>query len=259
MSTRIICLLAGAALVGLTPVAMAQPPAAAPAATTPAAGLPSGDSLFAKHVEAVGGLEALRSQKSARIKGRMTRPGGTTALITVWRKAPDKMYKIMEIPGQVTVETWCDGESAWMRNSNKGSARITGEDLRNTKLEAEFIGEANYKARYKELVTREKTTFNGRPAYAVAATTIVDKPRTLYFDAEKGFLLGVQVPTSSARGQAVLTISFSEYKKFGSTWQPTVLVEDNGHVKATTEFNEIEMDIAMMPSLEPPDEVKNLK
>jgi hypothetical protein len=262
MLQRAIRFVACSVLAAGVPLVVAQPPAAPgtpakPAA--PAAGLPAGEALFAKHVEALGGMETLRAQKSALIKGRMIRPGGATGLITVWRKAPNTMYKIVDIPGQVTIETWCDGENAWVRNSNKGAARITGAALADTILEAEFIGEADYKARYKELVTKEKTTFGERPAYAVAALTSNDKPRTLFFDAEKGFLIGVEVPLTGGRGEGKLTITIGDYKKFGDTYQPTLLIEDNGRLKNTTEFTQIEMNVALMPSLDPPDEVKSLK
>jgi len=250
------------ALLACTACAVAQPPAAPaaqPGAKPAAADLPSGEALFAKHVEALGGMEALRSQKSAMIKGRMTLPSGSVGLITVWRKAPDRMYRIIDIPGTVTVETWCDGESAWMRNSNKGAARLTGDALTDTKLESEFIGEADYKARYKELKTIEKTTFGDRPAYAVAATTAAGKARTLFFDAEKGFLIGVKLDIAAPRGDEHLTLTFGDYKKCGATWQPTLVVEDTGQAKTTTTFSQIEMDVAVLPSLDPPDEVRNLK
>ncbi len=245
--------------------AFSQPPAAPPATpaptpAAPAADLPTGESLFEKHVAALGGLEALKSQKTAMIKGRIVRQGAPTGLLTLWRKAPDKMYKILDFPGSVTIETWCDGDSAWIRNSNKGAVRLSGEALDETRLESQFIGEADYKARYKELKTKEKTTFGERPAYAVAATTTAGKQRTLYFDAEKGFLIGVGLTVPLADGkEQVVTITLGEYKKFGVTWQPTAIVEDAGHIKTITTFSQIEMDLAAMPSIEPPDEIKSLK
>ncbi len=261
-SSRVLFALIGA--LAAVPMASAQAPEAKPAAPAtpaaqPAADLPTGEALFLKHIEAVGGLEGLKAQKSAMVKGRITRVGASSGLLTMWRKAPDKMYKIVDFPGLVTVETWCDGQHAWVRDSNKGVARMEGEALEDTKLESEFIGEADYKARYKELKTTEKTTLAGRPAYAVAATTTSGKARTLFFDAEKGFLIGFKFTVPSPQGDVPVAVTFTDYKKFGSAWQPTSVVEEVGTSKTTTTFTQIEMDITAMPSIDPPDEIKNLK
>lgn len=248
----------GSAAPAQTPAPKPVPPAAPASAT--AADLPDGESLFAKHVAAVGGLEALRSQKSAMIKARIASPGGSPGLLTVWRKAPDKMYKILDFPGRVTVETWCDGENAWIRDTNQGAVKLSGEALAVTKVESEFIGEANFKSRYKELKTSERTTFADRPAYAVAAITSLDKARTLYFDAERGFLIGIKLAMTGPRGgEVVITVTFGDYKQFGATWQPTTIVESAGDTRTTTTFTQMEFDVTAMPSLDPPDEIKNLK
>jgi hypothetical protein len=253
--------LALTALVLSGPVAFAQPADSKPAEVQPAAAeLPSGESLFAKHVEAVGGLEGLRSQKSAMVKARINRPGSPSGLLTIWRKAPDKMYKIIDFPGAFTLETWCDGQNAWVRDSNRGTMRLSGDALTDTKLESDFVGEADFKSRYKTLTTKERTTFNGRPAYAVAATTISGKDRTLYFDAEKSFLIGVKLQAPLPGGATgLLTVALNDYKQFGVTWQPTQVVEDDGKIKTTTDFNDIKLDLEKMPSIDPPDDVKNAK
>jgi hypothetical protein len=131
--------------------------------------LPTGEDLFAKHLTAVGGLDAIKAQKTIVARGTFARTGSASGLLTIYRRAPNTMYKILEVPATVTVETWCDGERAWVRNSNKGSGKLTGANLEAVKQEARVIGESDYKESFKSLATTDKTTFADRPAYTVAA------------------------------------------------------------------------------------------
>lgn len=238
------------------PVALAQGGTPAAPAATATADLPSGEDLFAKHVAAIGGEDALKAEKNRLTKSTITFVGRpTSGTATVSRVAPDKMYVIVDLPGVVTVETWSDGENAWQRNSNTGTRRLSGDELVQARRDADFLGEANYKARYSELKTTERTTFAQRPAYAVHAVFAGGGERTLFFDAEKGFLIGARAATP----QGERTTTFGDYKQFGKAFHPTKTVQKDGQVEMVTTLNSLETDVPSLPSVSPPDEVRKVK
>jgi hypothetical protein len=247
-------LLPAVALSILPVAAQAQPPQPAPA---PAAALPSGDELFKKYLDAIGGAEALRAKKNSLVKARVKRAGGPDALLTIWRQAPGKMYKTLEIPGVVTLETWCDGQNAWSRNTTKGASRLAGAALNDAKSEAQIAGDADYKSRYTALETTERTTFAERPAFAVAATGADGGKRTLFFDAEKGFLIGVKLPGGDKQVPIVLT--FSDYKASGGLMQPMTVIEEAGAMRSVITYSQVDFDLPQIVNLDPPDEVKSIK
>jgi len=236
-------------------------PATPPQPVAPGApqeGLPTGTDLFAKHVAAIGGEAALRAEKHrvTRFKQVVEVNDQTlTGTITVNSVAPDRMYMILDFPGIFTVETWCDSENGWERNSNSGIKRLEGEQLAVRKRGAHFLGEADYKNRYKTLTTMERTTFADRPAYSVKAVSTEDAPSTLFFDADKGFLIGIR--TTESTGER--TVTFYDYKQYGSTMQAGKTVQVEPSMRITTEILSLNSGGETPPNVEPPAEVKAVK
>jgi hypothetical protein len=235
----------------------AQPPAVKPAAEGT---LPTGEELFKRHIAALGGEEALRAEKNRVTKGRLQPKGQpSTGQITILRVAPNRMYSTLDLPGVVTIETWCDGERAWVRDSNSGARVLTGEALADTKRSADFLGEANYKDRYTEIKTVGREKLEGRDVFAVEGTTPSGRKRMLYFDAEKGLLIGIKSLSPDKRPELDSLVLLGEYKQFGAVMQPTRIVQRIGPDETVTVFTSIDANVAPMRSVEPPDEIRNLK
>lgn len=232
----------------------------APAWSQDAAALPTGEALFAKHVQAIGGEEALKAEKNRVVRGKISMMGRSAdGLLTTWRVSPNRMYSLVEFPGIATLETWFDGESAWLRDSNAGTRKLSGEGLVEIRRSADFLGEANFRARYSNLTTQEKSTFADRPAYAVKATTTEGAERTLYFDAEKGFLIGVKSPGPSADPANERTMILADYKQFGAVTHATKITQKDTRSETVTTITDINANVLTMPNIDPPDEVRKAK
>lgn len=232
----------------------------APTLSQDSAALPTGEALFAKHVQAVGGMDALSAEKNRVVRGKISMMGRSAdGILTTWRIAPNRLYSLVEFPGIATLETWCDGESAWLRDSNAGTRKLTGDGLIELKRSADFLGEANYRTRYATLTTQEKTTFAERPAYAVKATTTEGAERTLYFDAEKGFLIGIKSPGPAADPANERTTILADYKQFGAVTHATKMTQKDTRSETITTITDINANVLAMPNIDPPDEVRKAK
>jgi outer membrane lipoprotein-sorting protein len=221
--------------------------------------LPTAESLFEKHIAAIGGLEAIKSERNRLVRAKFTGPGGSSeGGLRVIRVAPNKMAHILEIPGVTTQEVWYNGEEGWKRDSNAGTKKVKGDELAEIKMQADIMGECNYKARYREVKTLAREVFAGVEAYSVKATPAegAGREKTMFFDAKTGFLIGMK--TKAAQGDS--TVMMSEYKKFGETQHPTRSVMKVGDMEVgTITVSQIESNLSVPPTVEPPDEVKAVK
>jgi len=220
--------------------------------------LPAADSLFEKHIAAVGGLEAMKAERNRLVRAKFTAPGGAVeGSLRVIRVAPNKMARITEIPGVMTQEVWFNGEDAWVRDTEKGTRRMQGEELAEAKFEADILGDCNYKARYREVKTMSREKFAGIDAFSVKATTPEGKVRTLYFDATAGFIIGVR---STTKEGAEALVVMSDYKKFGETLHPAKSAMSRGGFDVgTITITQIDTNLSVPPTVNPPDEVRAVK
>lgn len=237
----------------------AKQPETKPAETKPADNLPTAESLFEKHIAAIGGMEAIKAEKNRLVRAKYVGPGQMgDGMMRVMRTPPSKLYQTLEIPGVITQEVWCNAEEGWMRDTTNGTHRLQGEALLEFKRQADYYGEANYKARYKEVKTTAAEKFNDVDAFTVKCTPAEGRERYVYFDAKSGFIIGIKTPGPvGTESDTVITVK--DYKKFGEVMQPTVFLTKTKSGESTITITEIRTDLATMPSVDPPDEVRAVK
>lgn len=247
-----------AAAFAACPVVHAQEKAPQPAAT-PEASLPTGTSLYGKHVDAIGGLDNIKAIKTLVTKARFTNTGAVSApgRLEVYKEAPGRMYKLLDVVGMVTLETWCDGTQVWVRNSNSGVSKPTGTAATEIAQEASIVGESDYTSHFRELKTTGKETFADRECYAVLATGNDGKERTIFFDVQNGLILGARIPIPG--GDRKLTLTMADYQEFGGVKRPMKVIEDDGATQTTVTYHTVEVNKPLKVSLEPPAEVKDAK
>lgn len=107
------------------PVLLAAACALAPAAQAqlaPAA-LPSLEVILARHLEARGGADRLRTVSAIRMTGTMTGPTGEQVPTVVLMKRPDRIRQEIEVDGQTLVQAF-DGTRGWTLNPMMGQAPV---------------------------------------------------------------------------------------------------------------------------------------
>ena len=244
-----------------------EPPAATPdqpRAEPGAEELPGPESLFEKHVEAIGGWDAVRAIKNRHIKGRIrNEKQGFLARLEIWAETPDKQRILMQVPGQGELDTYYDGGVGW-RTRDGNYALVTGDALNDLALTADFLGEAGYAERYTDLKTLDRKDYDmkGREVYRVAYKSRFGKQGIILFDTESGLVVGslttMTLETHDVSGQMQTILVLEDYKDFGGVLWPTRVrqVTPNGETIIT--YRTVEVNVDDMPGFTRPAEVEKL-
>lgn len=259
-SARVLTLLALAVAPAGTPAAAAGSDPAAWTTAQPAASLPTPESLFERHIEAVGGLAALKRHHTRVANGRMEMvTQGVRGFVTLEAQAPDKLRVTMEFPGVANIETVYDGSIAWTRIADMPPRLLEGDDLISFKESADFLGEASYKSRYKSLETVGKESFNGTECYKVRAiTTLADRETFLFFDVATGRELGIRTRRLVNGKDEDIEIQLLEYKEYDGVQIPAKTVQKTSQGEMVLTFDTIEVNPKRKLNFDPPEEVRKL-
>jgi hypothetical protein len=244
-------------------VAVMVAAAAALAQTTGGAGaqvedgvapLPTPTELFERHIEVSGGRHALFSKKTRRIKGAVTINGTPfNAFLEILAWAPNKQVIRMDQPGGVNVETGFDGTVGWRKLGDETPVRVRDEELLRLLEDADFYGEANYTKRYASYGKVTETSYLQKRVFRVPATSVNGIKRWLFFDAESGFVIGVEVPRKDAEGNESRSyVLLENYIEVGNARWPAKTTIADGDTIWILEAREIEYDPKDMPELEVP-------
>jgi hypothetical protein len=221
--------------------------------------LPPAQSIIDRHVEAVGGKDALKAHNSANIKGSITIPAnGMTGTIEVFAARPNKIVAKTTLAGIGDIAEGFDGKVAWSMSPMTGPMLATGEELTQKAFDANFDGALGIASRYDAIKTVEKTTFEGRPVYKLALTRKGGGDDIEFYDVETGLKAGGIMERKNPMGTISVTSSVSDYKKFGNLLQPTVMKQSTSGVEIITTFSSIEYDKVDATVFELPAAIKAL-
>ena len=258
MHARLISALAVSVLAGcLTPAIHAAPARPVQPEKAGEAALPGAGELFDRYIEALGGDAAIRAINSRIIYGAMVANGAEAqrSQITTRQIAPDRLLATMETPGQPPREVGFDGKIGWRRVGGNPPEPVTGEALKQLKQTADIYQEANYKDRYKELQTIGKTEFAARPAWEVKAVDQDGKLSNLYFDVEKGLLLGARHDQIGPQGPIQVTMTLGDYKPFNRVLHATRIVQTAAGQEVTITYTDIRINSDEVGLIDAPKEL----
>ncbi len=248
-------------------VAPAKPAPAAPrtpAATkpdTPAQSqpLPSARSIIDKYVQAIGGRRAILAHSSSHATGTLNVPSqGITGNIEIYSAKPNKSLVKTTIGGIGEIIEGFDGTHGWGINPITGPSLAEGKELEQKQFDADFYSDLHDEARYTSMKTVEKTTFEGRPAYKLSLVKKIGGEDLEYFDAETGLKLGTTESREGPMGAMNITVSQTDYKKFGDQLLPTTLKETTSGVSNVITFTSIEFDNVPSSTFDIPERIKAL-
>jgi hypothetical protein len=234
----------------------AKAPASAPEST---ASLPSARSIIDRHIEAVGGREAILSHTSSHATGTMTVAGaGITGVLDVYSAKPDKSLVKINLGGIGDVFEAFDGIHAWSVSPMTGPMLTQGKELAEKKFDADFYNDLHEDGRYASMKTVEKTTFDGRPCYKVSLVKKDGGEDVDFYDVETGLKAGAVVTRESQMGPMTVTQVHSDYKKFGGMLMATTMKQTAMGVEQVLKITSIEFDNVEPSTFEPPAQIKAL-
>ena len=243
------------------PSAQTQAPVAPATRQKPvAADLPPAQSIIDRHIEAVGGREAIKSHNSVTVKGSMAVPAnGMTGTVELFAARPNKRLTKMNLAGIGEITEGFDGKVAWSVSPMTGPMLATGDELKEKALDADFDGLLGVASKYDAITTIEKTTFEGRPVYKIALTRKGGGGDDIeFYDVETGLKAGGIAERKSPMGTVSATSVVSDYKKFGDILQPTVVKQTAMGAQIVMTIISVEYDKVAPTLFELPAEIKAL-
>lgn len=179
---------------------------------------PTADAIFARHVAAIGGREAVLKVTSIKTVGTLQVPAaGISASVETVAAAPNLMATKMTIPGIGEIANGYDGTVAWEVNPLQGPRIKTGKEAVTTQEEADFHGGMLFsKERYTSAETVGQTDFAGEKVWHVKSVLKSGRVINEYFSVATGLKVGSQTTQESPQGTVDITTVDSAYKQFGA-------------------------------------------
>jgi hypothetical protein len=198
----------------LTVVAMAQDkPAPAKAPDTKPAALPSADQIVTKYVQAVGGKAAIEKLNSRQTKGTFDLPAmGVSAGMEAYAKAPNKSAFTIDVPGFGLVQRGYNGTVGWESNPQNGLRDLSGNELAQMKLGAEFYRDVKLQQLFPKMTVKGIEKVGGQDAYVVEATSAEGIMQKMFFDAQSGLIVRAETEADTPQGKMAVTVLYSDYR-----------------------------------------------
>ena len=189
--------------------------------------LPSAESLFARHAEAVGGLEKAFQHDSRLVKG-ISRGSRSSSFLTLYYENPNRLAFTAESPGSPKVTSVFDGTYGWrLEEGVDEPTLLRGAELVEMAESADFAGEVNYLKRYRGVRTRGvEQTEDGRTLYRVAAESVNGRRSLLFFDAESGRIARAIVPQLIGDQVVQMQTDLSNYQPIDGFYIPHTLRQE---------------------------------
>ncbi|MEM9064455.1 MAG: hypothetical protein AAGB51_03080 [Planctomycetota bacterium] len=179
--------------------------------------LPTGEQVHARYLEVTGGEDNHRRLKGLHIEGRVrigamelegTYEQYTTAPAQYWSKT------VFDQLGEVIVVV--NGEDAWQTAPSLGSARLSGQELTDALLVADFYRDLDVTQDFDPIVNTGEADFEGERCYRVKLTSTTAAPdETRYYSVETGYLIARVSDNGSGPTEV-----YSDFREVGSVLMP---------------------------------------
>jgi len=183
------------------------------------AGLPSGEEVMKKGIEARGGEEALGRHHNCLTKGKMS-ISGIEMEAMIFTAQPNLNYTLFESPMVGKMESGCNGEVAWDMSVMQGASLKEGEELEKALFDAAFNSELHWRDRYTSIDVRAEEEIEGTACYKVVLTPIVGDSVTAYVDMETWLTVKTQTVSNSSMGSISIVSHLSDYQEVDGVMIP---------------------------------------
>ncbi len=162
-------------------------PEGGPAGLKPDVVFPTTDQILDKYIQALGGRAAIEKVKSRVMKGSQTGFDGAAFSLEIYREAPNKFFSQVTRPQGLILQGY-NGTTGWIKNP-RGLRELTGDELEEIRLRAEFYEPLKLKDMYPGLKPIAKERIGDREVFVLESDTGKTKITRLFFDTQTGLLL----------------------------------------------------------------------
>lgn len=182
-------------------------------AAASAKALPTVDQIVEANIEAIGGRAAIEKVTSRVSKGTVEVLGlETKGTIEVYEAAPNKLVRIVRIPGAMGWATGFDGSAGWWFNADKNKVEDR-KDLANAKAESDFYQMLKLKERFPKMTIAgvQKIQYRGGEREVYVVETAPGSPEKFFFDTENSFIIRHDSQEDSEDGKVSIREFYLDY------------------------------------------------
>jgi outer membrane lipoprotein-sorting protein len=211
------------------------------------------DELIAKHLEALGGKDKIKSVNTLRMSGKMMMGAGhmggqsMEAPITLEKARPNKMRRDFTIQG-MTGSMAFDGQNGWAVMPFMGKNEpepLAGDDLKQLEDAADFDGAlVDFKEKGHQVELVGKEDLDGSPVYKLKVTKKNGEVEYHYLDADQYLEVKVEGKRKTHGQEVEGATTLGNYKEVSGLMFPfSVEISQQGGPGGTTiTFDKIEVN-----------------
>lgn len=221
--------------------------------------LPPAAAIIARHVDAIGGVEAYKAVQSVHARGRLEIPAqGIVAAFELMTARPARMFYRVTVPGVGRIENGYDGKTGWTVSPISGPEVLTDRQLEEAAEDAWFDGPLHESDRIREITTVARTRFDDRDAYRLRVVFHTGREQFEYFDVESGLQIGTEASRATPQGIVPTVNILRDYQKFGDLLQATTFIQRALGFEQVVTLTSCEYDQVPASAFEPPPAVTAL-
>ena len=176
--------------------------------------LPEADAILQRHIDAIGGEAAMKKHEYRTSKGDFSIPSvKITGTFEVKQAAPSFYLLTLVIPQIGTSKQGYNGEVAWSIDDNSGANLLEDAMLEQTKRDADFYSDLNYKTHFTRRETLNKEEFNKTECYKIRLVPPVGEAFEAFYSVDTGLLQGMQGVADTPYGKIRSISTLEEYKE----------------------------------------------
>ncbi len=207
--------------------------------------LPDGKALLAKHVEAMGGRDAMDKHTSLHIMGTFSMAAmGIDGAMHIYRAKPALYLQQITLGSFGEMTSGYDGTTAWSINPMAGASVLSGEQAAQMRQQADFLSDFPDQGKYTTIETVGAEDFEGRKCYKVKLVRADSTGEAMqYFDAETGMAVGMTRSMENPQmGKIDITVVMSDYQDHDGVKMPGKITQKTPQGDVVLTFTAYEWD-----------------
>lgn len=214
---------------------------------------PTGQQLFERHLEAVGGRAVLMAQPRLTFLGKIELPTQGIHGTIEWHHDTDgRFLYTTHLTGIGAFREGFDGEVFWKSDPIAGARLADPADLELLRRDSDSRFDANYARYFSEFGTPKATNYEGQPAWVVTTKTVGGIPERWYYSVQTGLRIGLHSERTTNGRRTPHEVSFADYRTVGRGRGPfTTRAKD-----FVIQFEEVLEASESFPDLSLPDDVR---
>jgi hypothetical protein len=157
------------------------------------------------------------------------------------KRSPNKYNMSISIGEMVVQKMIYDGERG-SQSGMQGKKEITGDELKELKIEAINTHEMYYEKLGYKLELKGIEPINGSDAYIIDLTSPTGKKSTEWYDIAAGYKVKSSQTTTTEQGSITQSAEYLDYKEINGIKYPTFIILNGGPLPLKLELTSVDVN-----------------